>query len=239
MEKRTMNQAENATMELWDHLNELRGRLLKAVLALIVTTAVSFVVARDFIEILARPIGGMENLQAIEVTESIAVFMRVSLLGGVILAMPVIVYQLLMFILPGLTKSEKKYIYLAVPMASLLFLGGVLFTYAVMLPTAVPFLVDFLGIQATIRISNYINFVTNMMFWIGLTFEMPLLVFILAKLKIVTAGMLFRQWRLALVIIAIIAAIATPTVDPVSMGLLMLPLIGLYLLSILLALLAK
>jgi len=234
-----MNQAENATMELWDHLNELRGRLLKAVLALIVTTAVSFVVARDFIEILARPIGGMENLQAIEVTESIAVFMRVSLLGGVILAMPVIVYQLLMFILPGLTKSEKKYIYLAVPMASLLFLGGVLFTYAVMLPTAVPFLVDFLGIQATIRISNYINFVTNMMFWIGLTFEMPLLVFILAKLKIVTAGMLFRQWRLALVIIAIIAAIATPTVDPVSMGLLMLPLIGLYLLSILLALLAK
>ncbi len=234
-----MAKADDATMELWDHLDELRVRLLKAVIALIVTTAASFVFARRFIEILSQPIGGLDHLQAIEVTESIGVFMRVSLLGGVILAMPVIVYQLLMFVLPGLTSSERKWIYLAVPLASLLFLGGVVFSYFIMLPSAVPFLVDFLGIQATIRISNYINFVTNLMFWIGVSFEMPLLMFLLAKLKIVTAGMLFRQWRVALVIIAVLAAIVTPTVDPVNMGLLMLPLFGLYLLSILLALLAR
>lgn len=230
---------EEFQMDLFEHLNELRKRLFIALLALVVTTGISAAFAKQFIALLAQPIGGLGKVQAIEVTESISVFMRVALLSGVILAMPVIVYELLAFILPGLKPGEKKWIYLAVPFASLLFLSGVLFAYFVMLPSAVPFLVDFLGIEANVRISNYINFVTNLMFWIGISFETPLLMFILAKLHIVNAGMLSRHWRIAVVVIAILAAVVTPTVDPVNMSLLMLPLFILYLLSIFLAWLAR
>lgn len=234
-----MTDLEEPKMELMEHLDELRRRLLVALLGLVVTTFASFALAQKFIELLTIPIGGLQNLQAIEVTENIGVFMRVSLLGGVILAMPIIVYELLSFIIPGLKPGEKKWIYLAVPFASLLFLAGVLFSYFVMLPSAVKFLISFLGVKANIRLSNYINFVTNLMFWIGVSFETPLLMFILAKLKIINARMLARQWRIAIVVIAILAAVVTPTVDPVNMGLLMIPLFILYLLSILLAALAR
>ena len=227
-------------MTILEHLDELRSRLLKAVLAIMVTTAVSAVGAQASIGFLAQPIGGLQNLQATEVTEPIGVYMRVALLGGVILAMPVIVYQLLMFIVPGLTSKEKRWIYLAVPFASLLFLAGVAFAYYVMLPSAIAFLISNVipGIANRPKVSNYISFVTNLMFWIGVSFETPLLVFILAKLNIVTARMLARQWRVAVVVIAIIAAVATPTVDPINMSILMAPLFVLYWLSVLLAFLA-
>jgi sec-independent protein translocase protein TatC len=232
--------AENSpSMTILDHLTELRRRLTIALVALVITTLLSFSVAPQFIDILARPIGGIEKLVAVEVTESISVFMRVSLLAGAILAMPVIVYELLMFVLPGLTPSEKKWVYLAVPIASLLFFAGVVFSYVVMLPTALPFLIGFLGVTPLPRVSSYINFITNLMFWIGLSFETPLLSFILAKLNIITARTLLRQWRIAIVVIAVIAAAATPTVDPVNMGLLMAPLFALYMLSVLLAALAR
>jgi sec-independent protein translocase protein TatC len=230
---------ESEGMSIWDHLKELRGRLFKALIALGVTTIASFVFAQRFLEVLAVPVGGLQNLQAVDITESIGVFMRVSLLSGVVLAMPVIVYQLLMFVLPGLTPDEKRWVYLAVPVASLLFLSGVLFAFFVMLPAAVQFLVTFLNVPTHPRISTYINFVTNLMFWIGLSFETPLLSFILAKLKIITASALLKQWRVAIVIIAVIAAAATPTVDPVNMSLLMAPLFVLYLLSVLLAKLGR
>ena len=226
-------------MDLFEHLDELRSRLLKALIGLIVTTLASFAFTDRFLQLLAQPIGGLSKLQSIEVTESIGVYMRVALLSGVILAMPIIVYELLSFIMPGLHPNEKKWVYIAVPFASLLFLAGVIFSYFVMLPTAVPFLTSFLGISANIRISNYINFVTNLMFWIGISFETPLLVFVLAKMHIVNGKMLAKQWRIAIVVIAVAAASITPTVDPVNMGLLMAPLFVLYLLSVLLAFLAK
>jgi sec-independent protein translocase protein TatC len=100
-------------------------------------------------------------------------------------------------------------------------------------------LISFLGVTALPRVSSYINFITNLMFWIGLSFETPLLSFILAKLNVITARTLLRQWRIAIVVIAVIAAAATPTVDPVNMGLLMAPLFALYMLSVLLAALAR
>jgi sec-independent protein translocase protein TatC len=152
--------------------------------------------------------------------------------------MPVVVYQAMRFILPGLTDREKRWLLLGVPFASLLFVSGVAFTWAVMLPTAVPFLTSFLGITTQVRPNNYFEFVTSLMFWIGLSFEMPLVIMFLAKLKLVTAGQLARGWRYAVVGIAIVAAIVTPTVDPVNMSLVMLPLIGLYVISIGLAALA-
>ena len=122
-----------------------------------------------------------------------------------------------------------------VPFATLLFAGGVAFTWFVMLPTAIPFLTGFMGITTQVRPENYFEFVTSLMFWIGVCFEMPMIIMFLAKLKFVTAKQLASGWRYAIVIMAIVAASVTPTVDPVNMGLVMAPLMGLYLISIVLA----
>jgi sec-independent protein translocase protein TatC len=164
--------------------------------------------------------------------------MRVSMLSGVVLAMPVIVYQVARFVLPGLTDRERRWLLLGVPFASVLFLSGVAFTWYVMLPTAVPFLMNFLGIKTQVRPNNYFSFATSLMFWIGLAFEMPLVVMFLAKLKFVRASQLIKYWRYAVVAIAVVSAVITPTVDPINMGLVMLPMGALYVISIVLAAIA-
>lgn len=220
---------------LLNHLNELRIRVFKAFLALIFATVISFIFSEQIIGYLAAPIGGIEKLISIELTENIAIFMKVSLLGGFVLAMPVIVYQTMAFILPGLKRNERVWLFIMVPFATLLFAGGVAFTWFVMLPTAIPFLTGFMGITTQVRPENYFEFITRIMFWIGICFEMPLVIMFLAKMKFVTAKQLASGWRYATVVMAIIAASVTPTVDPVNMGLVMAPLMGLYLISIVLA----
>lgn len=231
--------SEQKEMGIWEHVDELRSRLFKALLSMVVTTALSFMVAQYFIQWLTRPIGGLQNVISIEVTENIGVFMRVSLLSGFILALPFILYEILAFASPGLLPEEKKWVFRSIPLATILFLAGVGFAYFVMLPAAIPFLVSFLGVITTPRLSNYIDFVTNLMFWIGVSFETPLLVFALARFNIITAQVLLKQWRFAIVIIAIIAAMITPTVDPVNMMLLMAPLFAIYMLSVLFAMAAR
>ena len=220
---------------LLSHLNELRIRVFKALAAVIITTSICFVFSQDMINYLATPIGGREALVSIEVTENMAIFMRVSLLGGVLLAMPIIIYQVMRFLMPGLKKKERIWLVLGIPMASLLFVGGVAFTWFVMIPTAIPFLVNFMEIKTQVRPLNYFQFVTNLMFWIGLCFEMPLVIMVLSALGITSAKKLAAGWRYAVVLIAVVAAAVTPTVDPVNMGLVMLPLLFLYAFSIVLA----
>ena len=217
------------------HIKELRMRLLWALVGIVVGVAVSFNLTDFFLDLLTKPIGGLENLLSIEVTENLSVFMRVSLLAGFIMALPWVLFQLLAFITPGLHQRERRWLFTAIPFATLLFLGGVVFTYLVMLPTAIPFLVSFLGVTTTPRLSSYIQFVTTLMFWVGVSFETPLVIFLLAKMRLLTAGALIRQWRIAIVVIAVLAAVITPTGDPVNMAILMAPLLALYLVSILLA----
>lgn len=219
-------------MSIWDHLNELRKRLFIGVVAMVVTSGLSFVFASQIIDILATPLGGMQNFLSIEVTENLGVFMRVSLLSGFIFAMPIMLYEILAFVMPGLTEEERRWVYLSIPFATILFLAGVSFSYFVMLPTAIPFLISFLGIKTTPRPSVYIDFVTGLMFWVGVVFEMPLVMFMLAKLGLVTANFLLKGWRYAIVIIAVAAAVITPTSDPINMGILMVPLIALYFMSV-------
>jgi sec-independent protein translocase protein TatC len=225
-------------MTFWEHVEELRKRLLLALLALAAATLASFLFADKAIYLLAVPVGSIEALQSIEVTENIAVFMRVSLLCGLALSMPVILYELLMFIIPGLKQKEKKWVYLTILFGTLLFLAGAAFAYFVMLPTSLRFLIDFLAVETKPRLSSYINFITNLIFWMGIGFQFPILIFALAKLNIVSARSLAKGWRYGVVIIAVLAAMVTPTVDPVNMVLLMIPLCLLYLLSILFAYLA-
>lgn len=220
---------------LLEHLNELRSRVFKAFIALIITTGICFAFSQPLINYLAIPIGGLDQLVSIELTENISIFMKVSLLGGFVLAMPVIVYQIMAFVLPGLKQTERTWLLIMVPFAALLFATGVAFTWFVMLPSAIPFLTNFMGITTQVRPENYFEFITRLMFWIGLCFELPLVIMFLAKLKFVTARQLIGWWRYAIVLMAIMAAAVTPTVDPVNMGLVMAPLLGLYIISVILA----
>ena len=220
---------------LLQHLDELRRRVFKAFLALIITTGIGFAFSQKIIEYLAGPIGGTSKLVSIELTENVAIFMKVSLLSGFVFAMPVIVYQAMAFILPGLKRNERIWVLVMVPFATLLFVAGIAFTWFVMFPTAIPFLASFLGITTQVRPENYFDFITRLMFWIGLCFEMPLVIMFLAKMKFITAKQLASGWRYAVVVMAVIAAVVTPTVDPINMGLVMAPLMGLYVISIILA----
>ena len=227
--------SELTAQSIFAHIDELRGRLLRALIAVFVGVLITGAFGQQLLEFLARPVGGLEQMAAIEVTENLGVFMQVSLLGGITLAMPVIVYQLWQFIRPGLLPNERRYVYVVVPAATLLFLSGAAFAYFVMLPAAIPFLVGFLSIPTRPRPSNYVSFVTSMCFWVGISFEIPLIVFFLAKVRVVNHKMLMSSWRTAIVAIAVIAAVVTPTGDPVNMALMMVPLIILYGLSIVLA----
>jgi sec-independent protein translocase protein TatC len=224
---------------LLEHLNDLRKHLFRAALFLVVTTVITAFFMPDLLTWLTEPVGGIEALQSIEVTESIGVVMRIALLGGFALALPYTTFELYLFVAPGLKARARVTGLLAIPVAFLFFIGGMAFAYFIMMPTALPFLIDFMGIPSKIRPASYLNFVTSLLFWIGIAFQFPLVVFALAGMGILRAEDLLNQWRIAVVVIAIVAAMITPTIDPVNMALVMGPMIILYFLGIGLAFIAQ
>jgi sec-independent protein translocase protein TatC len=223
---------------LLPHFVELRTRIVNSLIAIGLAMIIGLTLAQPALLVLARPIGGLERLQAIRVTETLGVFFRVGLTLGIIFASPYVIAQLWIFVASGLKPGERRVFYLLFPFAIALFLSGVAFAYFVMLPVAVPFLATFMGIKTLPTLNEYVKFVTSALLWVGVSFEMPMAAFVLAKVGLVNAGMLARNWRYAVVIIAVAAAIITPTPDPVNMAIVMAPLSVLYLLSILLAALA-
>ncbi len=236
----TLTKTMENPQELLVHFDALRKHLVRIVIVLGIATALSFIFSSQILHILAAPLeDGFDSLIAIDVTEPIGTVMRVSLLSGFALVFPYIALELWLFIAPGLKRSSRYYGLIAIPVTTIFFLGGMAFAYFVMLPTALPFLLNFGGINTIPRVSSYIKFVTNIMFWLGVAFEFPIVIFILASLGLVSAKTLAKHWRLAVVIIAVIAALITPTVDPVNMTLVMGPLILLYILSIGLAKIAQ
>lgn len=217
---------------LWDQVEALRMHILRAVLSIVAGVSVSFFYTNRIVEFLAVPVGGLDNLKAIEVTESIGVFMRVALLSGLAIAIPYIALELWIFAAPGLRPRERKMGLAGIPLATILFLGGAAFTFFLMLPTALPFLQNFMGIKTELRPQSYFSFVTGLMFWIGISFEFPLVIYVLSAIGLIKPQVLAQQWRLAIVIIAIVAAAVTPTIDPINQGLVMAPMILLYFISI-------
>lgn len=219
-------------MGILEHIDALRRHLLRAVIFLAMTTALSFTVTPWLIDKLAQPIGGIASLTAIEVTEPVSVYMKVALLVGFALALPYISFELWRFAAPGLHRNNRFTGLYAIPLVTLFFVGGMAFAYFFMLPTALDFLTSFMGINSQLRPASYITFVTGLMFWIGVSFEFPLVIYVLAAMGIIKSKVLLDQWRLAIVLIAVVAAVITPTVDPASMALVMGPMIILYFLSI-------
>lgn len=232
--------ANDQELTIWEHLAELRSRIFKATIAFVIATAVSVVFTPRALQILILPLGGTIP-QTIYPTESFVVYFRIALIGGAMLSMPVIVYQVIRFILPGLMPQEKKYLYFLLPGVTVCFAGGVAFAALIMLPAAITFMQGFLShiIQNQWTLDNYIDFVTRVLFWMGIVFQTPLLMFFLAKLNIITAEKLASARRYAIVATAIIAAFVTPTPDPINMMIVMIPLYLLYELGVVLARLAR
>ncbi|MBI2868505.1 MAG: twin-arginine translocase subunit TatC [Chloroflexi bacterium] len=218
------------------HLNELRQRLIRSVIAVVITTALSFIFADRIFQVLLRPAGDTPFIYT-EVTEMMGTYMKVCLAAGIGLAMPYLVFQLIMFVSPALTRREKRYVYLVIPWIALMFLGGVAFGYFFMLPRAIEFLVGFGGDIASpqIKIGNYISLITKLLLAVGLSFEMPVITTFLARLGVVKPGWLAGRRKFAVVAAFIIGAIITPTMDPVNQTFIAAPLIVLYELSIWLA----
>ncbi len=226
------------------HLNELRRRVTWAAAALVICTVISFIFAEPLLNLLLSPYaenapGG--QLQTLRPTEGIETFFKVALMSGAILAMPVILHQLWMFVTPGLTKTERRYVFVFVPGALVLFLLGIAFAWFILVPAAVSFLARFLPdiFRTEWTGQEYLSFLIAKVFWLGVSFEMPVVVYLIARVGLVTAKTLREQWRVALVAVAVLAAAVTPSIDPVTMLLTMLPLLVLYFLSILLAIVGQ
>lgn len=232
---------EGAEQTLLQHLNELRIRVTWAAGGILLFTLISFVFAQDMILFLMEPysnIFGIEaGLQTLSPTEGIETYFKVSMLSGAIISMPFTLYQLWLFISPGLTKSERRYVYIFIPSTLLLFGLGLAFSWFILTPAAVGFLATFLPevFNPEWQSQEYISFVLRMLFWISVSFQMPIIMYFVARFGIVTPKALREQWRFAVVGIAVLAAIITPSIDPVTMLLTMAPLNLLYGLSILLA----
>lgn len=239
LERRFVDDGHGARMGLLEHLVELRQRVLWAGLGIIIGTSIGAAVATPVLRYLGKPylsLSGDKAFLIIDPTGSVIAYFRVALLVGASLAIPIITYQLVMFVTPGMTQRERRFFFSALPAVFILFVAGVLFAWFVLIPPALLFLENFQSdlFKADWEAGRYITFVTSLLFWMGVAFETPLVLFIMSLLGFVKAMPLLKHWRVAVVLSAVAAALITPTIDPVNMGLVMGPLLVLYLISIVL-----
>ena len=230
-------------MTLLEHLEELRGRLVAAAVAVVAGILVALIpvpgfgsITENVIKLLAQKAPG-GNLLALGPGEAFFTFLEVSLIIGVALSMPVIIYQLLAFVTPALYENEKKYLLIAVPGVTVSFAIGVLFCYFLMLPFAIAFLGNF---QTEIfdqrwAAERYLDFVTTFMFWVGITFELPIVMYFLSKLGVVSAQRMASFRKYAFVMAFVIGAVITPTPDPINQTIVSLPIYFLFELGVILA----
>ena len=225
--------SERGNLTITGHLVEFRQRLIKCLIALAITTLISLIFARQIFNVLIYPSEEI-NLIYIEMTEMIGTYMRVGLVSGIVLAMPFLIYQLFMFVSPALTTKEKKTIYLMLPWIMFMFAAGIAFCYFILLPPAIEFLTTFGSeiAEPQIKIGNYISIVTGLLLSIGVVFETPVIILFLARLGVVTPRWLSSKRKYAIIIAFILAAVITPTFDPVNQSLVAAPIIILYEMSI-------
>ena len=227
-------------MRFWEHIEEFRSRLLRVVIALVVAFGISLTFTNQALEFLLFQMSSVRPI-ALHPTETIVVYFRVAMIMGLVLIMPYILYQVLGFFVPGMTRKERRILLSSVFGIGFFFALGVAFAGMVMIPLSVNYLQTFMGdiVQQTYSIDGYISFVTTIMFSSGMIFETPLVLALIARLGLVTTKQLSKGRRYALVGIAVLSALITPTPDAFNMLLVMAPLLVLYELGIVLAWLAE
>jgi len=241
----TTTEPEAAEMGFFDHLEELRWRVIKALIGVVLGMIICWVFIDPLVnEFLLRPILEINKnlapgqqpikLQNLKPFGQVFLYMEVAIAGGIILSIPNLLYQLWAFIAPGLLPQERKYIRAIVAFSSLCFLSGIAFAYFVIIPSAMSFFAGFgtPEIENDIAISEYMSFIISVMLAAGVVFELPMVSWFLSRLGILTPAFMRKYRRHAIVIIFILAAVLTPGTDPVSQLLLGIPLVILYEISI-------
>ena len=227
---------ELARMSLFDHLDELRSRLVWSVGILLVGFIVCFSFAKQIFAVVQRPIEPHLDspLTFLGPADAFMMFLKVSLLAAIFLMSPFLVWQLWRFVSPGLYKKERRYALPFIFFGSGFFVAGGLFAYYVALPFALEFLINFGGdqLQADITAERYMSFVIPIVLGLGIMFELPILIFMLSQLGVVTPKFLMRHFRWAVLIIFFISALITPTPDPWNLMVVALPTLALYLLGV-------
>lgn len=223
--------SEDRPQPILAHLAELRTRIIKVAIALAITSVIALVFANPLTDVLERPFREAapgNTFQSIEAGEEFGVLMRVAFFGGVILASPIILYQLWAFVSPALTPKEKKWVIPIVSAFFALFAGGVLFGYS-LLPRALEVLLGiFPEVENNLRLGPYYSFVLRLLLAFGITFQFPVFLFAMAAVGVVDSHKLGRGRRWAVLVITIAAAAITPTGDPLTLALLAVPLYLLY-----------
>ena len=217
------------------HLVELRRRVTLSVVAVALGMVVAFLFHRPILRLLQAPApecGGVPANQLIftEPTEFIGIAFKVSLLAGFMMALPFVLLQVVLFVAPGLTGTERRYLFALLPVSLVAFALGAAFGYFVLFPPAFKFLCTFGSDVATpfIRIGSYTNLMLTLLFWMGVVFETPVVLFFLSRIGVVSYSQLARWRKYAVVVAFILGAIITPTLDPVNQTIVALPIIVLY-----------
>jgi len=241
----THTDPEEREMSFFDHLEELRWRIVRAAIGMVLGAILCWIfidsimndaLLRPIVELNANLKPGQQpiHLQNLKPFGQVFLYMEVALIGGIILSLPNILYQLWAFIAPGLLPKERRYIFSIVIFSSFCFLTGIAFAYFIMLPAAIQFFAGFgtPEIENNIAINEYMSFIISVMLAAGVVFELPMVSWFLSKLGILTPAFMRHYRRHSIVAIFILAAILTPGTDPVSQILLAVPLIILYEISI-------
>ncbi len=228
---------QRGVMSLREHLEELRKRITIAVLAVIVASFVVWPFKDWVFQFLQTPLPRGAVLQQIAVTETLFTFIKISLIVGVGLASPIVVYQILAFVAPGLYPSERRWIFLSIPAVAVAFVTGALFSWFVVLRFTVGFLAGFAPrtISTEFTVDGWVTFVLRIVLAVGLSFETPFVIFSLAKIGLVKASTLGRYRRYAVVAIVVVAAVITPTPDPFTQMSVAIPLYALFEIGVVLA----
>ena len=228
------------TMGFLDHLEELRRRIIYSVIAVAVGFFACWGYHEQIYAIMQKPIinalkanGMAEKLVYLNPTEPFNLYLKISALAGLFLTSPFVLYQVWMFISPGLYRNEKRYVVPFMTSTIALFSAGGLFGYKIVYPAALNFLIEFgKQFQPMITIKEYTDLFLAIILGMGLIFEMPILVFFLALMGIVSAGFMWKNFRYSILVIFVVAAIVTPTTDILNMCIFAAPMIALYALSI-------
>ncbi len=220
-------------MSLAEHLSELRSCLVKALAALALGTGVSFYFIQQIMDILTAPAGQLYYMRP---AEAFMIYMKIALLGGLVLALPFMLYELYAFIKPALTLREKRFTLCAIPIVVVLFLGGMLFSYFLVFPRALEFFLGFVAgkINPLISMESYLNFMLMLVVPFGFVFNIPVLILLLAYLQLLPVKVLGRYHKHVILAAFIVAAFITPTPDIITQSLLALPMVILYEISLLL-----
>jgi sec-independent protein translocase protein TatC len=230
---------DDRTMPLLGHLEELRSCIIKALLAIALALVPTYLFASEVFMLLTQPLQQIAPAPPMLIgtspAEAFFTKLKVSFIAALFLASPVVFYQLWRFVAPGLYEQERRYVLPFVFFATCFFVLGAAFCHIFVLPVGYAFFIDqyqSIGVQPTLRISEYLSFTARMLLAFGVTFELPVLTFFFARIGLVTHSMLLSSFRYAIVIIFIVAAVLTPGPDVASQLMMATPLLVLYILSI-------